>query len=99
MMIQTSEAGNSFTVSISAHCALKPCRFAGATKYVSGPAAKNYLIEEEFRKEGIDVEWISYSDYPQYLQLFGPFEHKVSVLDLIFNEGPHAKNYMKSFHK
>lgn len=31
-------------------------------------------------------------------QLFPPFEHVVSVLDLLFNEGPNAWRYMKSFH-
>jgi len=49
-------------------------------------------------KSGINVKWIDYSSYPVYQQLFPPFEHQVSVLDLLFNEGPHAKKFMKSFH-
>ena len=39
---------------------------------------------------------MDYSGYPEYPQLFGEFEHGVTVLDLIFNEGPNARQYMKS---
>jgi hypothetical protein len=73
------------------------CQQAGATEYVSGPAAKSYLDETLFAKEGIGVQWMDYSDYPEYSQLFPPFEHAVSVIDLLFNEGPNAWRYLKSF--
>lgn len=73
------------------------CKQAGATTYLSGPAAKGYFDEELAKQEGIQVEWMDYSGYPEYNQLHPPFEHGVSVLDLIFNEGPNAKNFMKSF--
>ena len=43
------------------------------------------------------VEWMDYSNYPEYTQLYPPFEHGVTILDLIFNEGSNAKQYMKSF--
>jgi hypothetical protein len=72
------------------------CQQAGATEYVSGPAAKNYLEETLFAEAGIRVRWMDYSAYPEYHQLFPPFEHAVSVLDLLFNEGPNAWRYMKS---
>lgn len=73
------------------------CQQASATEYVSGPAAKSYLDETLFAKAGIGVRWMDYSDYPEYHQLFPPFEHAVSVIDLLFNEGPNAWRYMKSF--
>jgi hypothetical protein len=73
------------------------CREAGATKYISGPLAKEYLDESVFRQEGIEVEWMDYSNYPEYRQLFTPFEHGVTILDLLFNEGSSAKTFMKSF--
>jgi len=73
------------------------CRELGATHYISGPAAKEYLDESAFRQEGIEVEWMDYSGYPEYRQLFPPFEHGVSVLDLLFNEGSNAKTFMKTF--
>ena len=73
------------------------CKQAGATEYLSGPAAKDYIDEELFKKEGIKLSYIDYSGYPEYRQLFPQFEHCVSIIDLIFNEGPNAIRYMKSF--
>ena len=66
----------------------------GATDYVSGPAAKNYLPEEQFRKAGISVIWKNYSSYPQYCQLNEKFEHGVSILDVLFNCGKDAPFYI-----
>lgn len=73
------------------------CKQAEATEYLSGPAAKNYINDELFSKEGIVLRYMDYSGYPEYNQLFPPFEHHVSIIDLIFNEGPDATKYMKSF--
>jgi hypothetical protein len=73
------------------------CKQAGATAYVSGPSAKAYLDEDVFRNEGIAVAYIDYSGYPEYRQLYPPFEPSVTIIDLIFNEGPSATGYMKSF--
>ena len=74
------------------------CRQAGATSYLSGPAAKAYLDESLFLQEGISVSYMDYSGYPEYAQLYPPFEPGVSVIDLIFNEGPDARRYLKSSH-
>jgi len=76
---------------------LSICKQCNATTYLSGPAAKNYLDESLFLEEGINVEWMDYSEYPEYNQLYPPFVHEVSIIDLIFNEGHNAKNFMKSF--
>jgi len=73
------------------------CQDCNATEYVSGPAAKDYLDESLFQEANIDVSWMDYSGYREYHQLYPPFEHGVSVLDLIFNEGPNASRFMKSF--
>jgi WbqC-like protein len=73
------------------------CQQAGATAYLSGPSAKAYLDEDLFRKEGIVVSYMDYSGYRQYTQLYPPFQPQVSIIDLIFNEGPNATNHMKSF--
>lgn len=72
------------------------CRAANADRYLSGAAAKDYLDIALFRKAGIEVSFMDYSGYPRYRQLHGSFIHEVSILDLIFNEGPHASRYMKS---
>ncbi len=69
---------------------------AGGTEYISGPAAKDYIVDSFFEEAGIKLSWMDYSGYPEYTQLFPPFEHGVTILDLIFNEGPQAVNYMKN---
>jgi len=73
------------------------CKKTGATDYYSGPAAKAYMDESLFEKENIKVHYFDYSGYPEYTQQFEGFTHEVSILDLIFNEGPMATRYMKSF--
>jgi len=75
------------------------CRQAGASEYLSGPAAKAYLDETLFSDHGIRVCWMDYGGYGQYRQLFcPPFIHEVSIIDLMMNEGPEgAKKYMLSF--
>ncbi|OOO28593.1 WbqC family protein [Agrobacterium sp. YIC 4121] len=72
------------------------CVQTQANVYVSGPAARSYLEDAPFAERGIAVEWFDYSAYPQYPQLWGPFEHGVSVLDLIFNCGPEAERILRS---
>lgn len=78
---------------------LSICRQAGADTYVSGPAAKVYLDVELFERSGITVEWMNYEGYPKYRQLYGDFVHAVSVVDLLFNAGPKAIEYMKLTEK
>lgn len=63
---------------------------AGAGAYVSGPAARSYIEESRFSEAGIKLIWKSYSGYPEYSQSYPPFEHGVSVLDLLFQTGPDA---------
>jgi hypothetical protein len=70
------------------------CRSAGATRYLSGPAACAYLDESAFADAGIAVEWMSYDGYPEYPQLHPPFDHHVSILDLLFSVGSRALDYM-----
>ena len=71
------------------------CRQAGATHYLSGPAARDYMDVELFARHGIEVAFFDYSGYPEYRQLHGPFEHAVSVIDLLLNEGRNARTYLK----
>lgn len=71
------------------------CEQAGATEYVSGPSARNYLDEALFTNASIEVTWFEYEGYPEYSQLWGDFEHAVSVIDLLFNMGSNVSKYMK----
>lgn len=72
------------------------CRAAGADVYLSGPAARDYLQVEDFEAEGITVEWMDYDGYPEYEQLYPPFVHGVTILDLLFHTGAEASDYLKS---
>ncbi len=74
------------------------CKKRKATDYYSGPAAKFYMDEALFAKDNITVHYFDYSGYPEYNQLHGQFDHAVSILDLIFNEGPDSFKFMKSFN-
>jgi hypothetical protein len=67
---------------------------AGATEYISGPAAKSYIAEEIFEKENIKLRWMDYGHYREYRQQYPPFVHEVSIIDLLFNEGPDAMHYI-----
>lgn len=73
------------------------CKDCNADIYLSGPAAKDYFNEELAKQENIKVEWMDYSGYKEYEQLNPPFEHGVTILDLIFNEGQNTRSFMKSF--
>jgi hypothetical protein len=71
------------------------CKQCQAGIYISGPAAKNYLREDLFRQENIEISWMDYSGYPEYPQAHPPFSHYVSIVDLLFNTGKNASSYMK----
>ena len=73
------------------------CLQLGATNYLSGPTARPYLDTDLFNHHGIQVEWMDYSGYNTYTQPFPPFEHKVTILDLLFCNGTDSRYYMKSF--
>jgi hypothetical protein len=62
-------------------------RKLGARRYISGPAARAYLDAESFAAAGIEVVYKDYSGYPEYPQRCPPFDHHVTVLDLLCNVG------------
>jgi hypothetical protein len=66
----------------------------GATTYISGPAAKEYLNPDRLAAEGIALQWKDYSGYPEYRQPHPPFEHAVSIVDLLFSAGPAAPDFI-----
>ncbi|WP_074408357.1 MULTISPECIES: WbqC family protein [Aquimarina] len=76
---------------------IQACKKLDGFIYVSGPAAKEYIDKEAFENNDIEIEWIDYSGYKEYQQMHPPFEHGVSVLDLIFNEGDQSREFLKSF--
>ncbi len=74
------------------------CCQAGATEYISGPSAKGYIDEGLFAERGIKLTWFDYAGYREYPQLWGSFAHNVSIIDLLFNCGEEAQQYMLYTH-
>ncbi|MFZ5820747.1 MAG: WbqC family protein [Chloroflexota bacterium] len=65
----------------------------GARHYISGPSARGYVEQEKFEAAGIGLEYMEYN-YPDYPQLYPPFDPFVTVLDLLFMVGPDALSYI-----
>ncbi|MDE3016856.1 MAG: UDP-4-amino-4,6-dideoxy-N-acetyl-beta-L-altrosamine N-acetyltransferase, partial [Pseudomonadota bacterium] len=71
---------------------------SGAETYLARPGSKDYMAiaGDDYAAAGIDIFYMDYADYPEYPQLHEKFEHNVSIIDLIFNCGPNARNYLHS---
>lgn len=63
------------------------CKAVGATRYLSGPSARNYIETEKFSANGIELVYIDYR-YREYPQQFGGFLDHLSIVDLLLNCGP-----------
>jgi WbqC-like protein family len=74
---------------------LNLCRHFGATRYLSGNAAQDYLDLDLFGRAGVQVAWHDYR-HPTYSQLHGDFVPYLSVLDLLFCTGPQALSVLSS---
>jgi len=64
----------------------------GATHYISGPSAIEYMEPEKFDAVGITFEYMQYN-YREYSQLHPPYDPFVSILDLLFMTGSEAGSY------
>jgi hypothetical protein len=65
---------------------LNICLSQGASRYLSGSAARSYLDTELFSDHGVEVEWQDYQ-HPVYAQQHGEFIPFLSALDLLLNCG------------
>jgi hypothetical protein len=75
---------------------LSLCQHFGATRYLSGNAARDYLDVLRFSAAGIEVIWHDYV-HPTYVQQHGAFVPHLSVLDLILNVGPDSLAVLSSY--
>ncbi len=85
------------TVEGADECLLVLTEQAGGDHYVSGPTARGRLDESIFDEAGVSVSYFDYDGYPEYDQPHPPFEHAVTILDLLFCVGADAPRYMKTF--
>ena len=62
-----------------------------ASIYLSGSGGKEYLNEEIFKKNEINIMYQNYF-HPVYSQIGEKFVSNLSILDLLFNEGNKSRN-------
>jgi hypothetical protein len=67
-------------------------KHVGATHYICGPSASSYMEPQKFAEVGITFEYMEYN-YPEYPQLYLPYDPYVSILDLLFMVGKNAKQH------
>lgn len=72
---------------------LDMCVKLGATSYIFGGEGKNYADAVAFENANVTPIFQEY-DLPEYPQLHGAFEPKMSALDLLMNAGPDAARIM-----
>ena len=73
---------------------LNVLRQLGATSYLSGPSAKQYLDLGLFEQAEIEIEFKTYC-YAEYAQLHPPYDPHVSIVDLLMMTGPSAREYLQ----
>lgn len=64
-----------------------------ADHYISGPSAQDYIDPVLFQDADIQLSYINYN-YPEYPQLYPPFDPQVTILDLLFMMGDESLKYM-----
>jgi hypothetical protein len=72
------------------------CKARAATAYLSGPAARGYIRPEAFHAAGIGLHFANYRNYPTYAQGCDPFEHGVSIIDMLMHCGRDARSQLKT---
>ncbi|UCE36851.1 MAG: WbqC family protein [Thermoplasmata archaeon] len=66
------------------------CKAVGANTYLSGIGSKGYMKDTEFAENAVNLRYQEFN-HPQYKQQFGEFITNLSIVDLLFNEGPNSK--------
>ena len=69
------------------------CEHLGASRYIIGTRAKDYMEEERWRHTSVELEWFE-PQYPPYPQLDGDFIEHCAIVDLLFNHGPRSGEYI-----
>lgn len=67
----------------------------GGSTYISGRGGSlNYLQEDLFQEAGITLDFDEFS-HPTYSQQFEDFIPGLSIIDLLFNEGPDCRRFFQ----
>lgn len=73
---------------------IRICRKLGAKSYLSGPSAKDYIELSKWNESDIEISFKNYR-YLEYNQLSNQFNHYVSIIDVMFNNGLNTINLIK----
>lgn len=71
------------------------CQAIGADEYLDGSSGRELYEPDFFSRHGIKIIFHEY-EHPCYRQLHGEFVPYLSILDLLFNEGPRSFEIIKS---
>lgn len=69
------------------------CEKVGATKYIIGTRAKDYMEEWRWENTNVQLEYFE-PIYPPYPQLWGEFIENCAIIDLLFNCGQKSYKYI-----
>jgi hypothetical protein len=71
------------------------CQVLGTTRYLSAAGSREYIEENDlFQSNDIELVYHNYQ-HPEYEQLYGEFVPHLSVIDLLFNEGPSSLSIIR----
>ena len=71
------------------------CGSVGAKRYLTGPAARDYLLLDKFNHAGIEVRWMEHGSLPVYPQCWNGFEPRLSIVDLLLNCGNMSNDFLR----
>ncbi|MFH1062877.1 MAG: WbqC family protein [Candidatus Omnitrophota bacterium] len=87
------------TENVSTLRLIEICKKLDADTYLSGRGGKDYLEESEFTKNNIKLQYQNFT-HPEYLQQFESEKHEfsayMSVIDLLFNQGPKSMDIIRA---
>ena len=75
---------------------IEVCKKLDADTYISGIGGKNYLVEELFEKNDINLEYQKYNPIRYTQNLAESFIPNLSIIDLLSNVGPDSKKLFLS---
>ncbi|MBI4489884.1 MAG: WbqC family protein [Deltaproteobacteria bacterium] len=73
---------------------IQMCKVVKADTYVSGQSGKDYLDTQVVAESNIKLIYQAFQ-HPEYRQITPPFVPQMSVIDILFNEGEKAKEYVR----
>jgi len=94
---QTFKSSTISTEGVKADRILNLCQKIGATHYLTGGLAHDYLSGVNFSQNGVELEYQEY-DHPRYSQQYSGFIPNMSLVDLLFNAGDKSLDVLMNWN-